>query len=151
MTPARARPKCFLLALLLAWVVAVFLSSALIALAHLSPLAQARRFPASVWAVADEVGPAAKLAFVLLLAPLLLLAEALAPPRLRAALAILLACAAMLLALALVPAAWSRGFGIGLTGARFDPSTLPIYLGSAALAGLSFSLSLARCGALLPR
>ena len=54
---------------------------------------------------------------------------------------------AMLL-LAFLPEAWSRGFGIGLTGARFDPATLPWYLIGGAAAGLAFSLADAKCGEL---
>lgn len=141
------RPKCFFLALLLAWVVAVFGGSALIAAAGLSPLVAGRSLPSAIWAVADEVAPAAKLGFVIALAPLLLAVDRLAAPRLSPFLAVLAACAAMLSTLALVPAAYSRGFGIGLTGARFDPVPLLLYLASASVAGVAFSVSSARCRA----
>jgi hypothetical protein len=139
------RPKCFFLAITLAWAVAIFLSSALVALAGLSPLALGKSLPHAAWAVADEVGPAAKLAFVLIAAPLLFACVT----RLRGAAALaaeaVSACAAMLLTLALLPQAWSRGFGIGLTGARLDPVPLAIYLASAAVAALAFHLSESKC------
>jgi hypothetical protein len=139
------RLKCFFLALTLAWVIAIFLSSAVVALAGLSPLAHGKALPQATWAVADEVAPAAKIAFVLILAPLLYGSER----RLRGtrALAANVAapCAAMLLALLLVPQDWSRGFGIGLSGTRLDPLPLALYLASAAVAGIAFHLSSARC------
>jgi hypothetical protein len=52
---------------------------------------------------------------------------------------------AMLLTLAAVPESLSRGFGVGLTGARFDPALLPIYLCGGAFGGIVFTLSRARC------
>jgi hypothetical protein len=51
----------------------------------------------------------------------------------------------MLLTVGLVPEFLSRGFGIGLTGARFDPSVLPIYLVGGALGGIAFTISVTRC------
>lgn len=139
------RLKCFFLALTTAWAIAIFLSSALVALAGLSPLARGKALPQATWAVADQVAPAAKIAFVLILAPLLYASER----RLRGASALIAdvasACAAMLLALLAVPLAWSRGFGIGLTGARLDPLPLAFYLASAAVAGIAFHFSHARC------
>jgi hypothetical protein len=144
------RPKCFFLAITLAWAVAIFLSSALVALAALSPFAVGKSLPAATWAVADEVGPAAKLAFVLVAAPLLFASAT----RLRGAAAlaaeIASACTAMLLTLALLPQSWSRGFGFGLTGTRLDPAALTIYVASAAIAALAFHLSEAKCRRVLP-
>jgi hypothetical protein len=51
----------------------------------------------------------------------------------------------MLLTLGLLPESLSRGFGIGLTDARFDPSVLPIYLAGGALGGIAFTISVTRC------
>jgi hypothetical protein len=51
----------------------------------------------------------------------------------------------MLAVLASLPAEWSRGFGVGLSGNRFDPGLLAVYLFSAALAGLAFHLAEKSC------
>ncbi|MGZ8311050.1 MAG: hypothetical protein ACXWUR_03205 [Allosphingosinicella sp.] len=129
------------------WATAIYLPSALIALAGLSPEAAGKSFLAGIFAVADEVAPAAKIGFAILFAGSVLLAGRLAGVRGRAAVAadMLAAVLAMLLVLALLPPPWSRGFGIGLTGARFAPQATMIYLAGALLAGLVFSLSAAKC------
>ena len=121
---------------------AVFLPSLLIALDR-HGLAD---LPATTWKTADDMGPFAKLILGGLLIPGFFAATRLrtGPPALRAALAGL---AAMTLTLALLPAAWSRGFGIGLTGARFDLQVLPWYALGAAASGLVFAFALARCRA----
>jgi hypothetical protein len=134
--------KCSGPAWLFGWVTAVFLPSLCIACARhgLDGL------PGMTWKIADDVGPFAKL----LLGGLLILFFWLAarvrtgPLAVRAALGGL---AAMALALALIPAGYSRGFGIGLTGARFDPAVLPWYAIGAVAAGLVFAFALARCRA----
>jgi len=141
------RPRCFFVALLLAWFVAIFAGSALIALSGLSPITAGRSLPSAIWEVADEMAPAAKLGFVIAVAPLLLAVDRLAAPRLAPFAAVVATCVAMLSTLALVPAPYSRGFGIGLTGARFDTVPLLLYLASAALAGIAFIASDARCRA----
>jgi hypothetical protein len=134
--------RCGGAAWLFGWVTAVFLPGLPIALERHG----LDRLPANVWKMADDIGPAAKL----LLGALLILAFWLSarvrigPLAVRAALGGL---AAMAAALALVPAVWSRGFGIGLSGARFDPDVLPWYAIGAAAGGLVFALALARCRA----
>lgn len=139
------RPKCFFIALIAGWVAAIFLPSALIAAAGLSPLAAGRNLAAATIEVADEVAPAAKIGFALLFAALLYARWLWAPgPALPAD--ILTGCVAMLTVLALLPRGWSRGFGIGLAGSRFDPTLAAIYLFSGALAGLCFHLAERRCG-----
>jgi hypothetical protein len=139
-------PKCFFAAWIFGWVVAIYLPSALFALTGLSPLAEGRGFFAATFAIADEVAPAAKIGFAVLLG-LLLFATRKARLRRAAIIAadMLFACAAMFLVLALLPAAWSRGFGVGMVGVRFMQDVTLIYLAGAALAGLVFSLSEARC------
>lgn len=138
------RPKCFFAALVAAWVVAIFLPGAIVAAAGLSPLAADRNLAAATFEVADEVAPAAKIGFALLFAPLLYARRRWSRlPALPADL--LIGCIAMLATLAFLPASWSRGFGIGLSGNRFDPALLAIYLSGAALAGLAFHLTEARC------
>ena len=131
---------------MLAWAVAIYVPSGLVALAGMSPLAEGRSLPAATFAVADEVSPAAKIGYALLLGSLLAAAGRIPLGRpLRIATDVLIACAATLLMLALLPAGWSRGFGIGLGGARFDTAATAVYLAGAALSGFTFSLSEARC------
>ncbi len=141
--------KCFFGAWIFGWVTAIFVPSALIALAELSPLAAGKGILSGTLAVADEVAPAAKLGFGTLTAAFMLIVRWLLPVRGVSAVAIdmLLAVIVMLLILALLPEQWSRGFGIGLMGARFSPGATLIYLAGALLSGLVFSLSEARCSA----
>jgi hypothetical protein len=54
------------------------------------------------------------------------------------------ALVAVLLVLALLPAGLSRGYGIGLSGARFDPAILPLYLAGALLGGAVFAYAYIR-------
>lgn len=145
--------KCTLLALLTGWVTMVFVTSALIVLLGVpnSMTVEGVGRPglaAATWRVADEVGPAVKLLLIAIFAVLVLLGERSGLRRLwqRYALNMIGGIGAMLLALGLVPGALSRGFGIGLTGARFDPSVLSIYLVGGALGGVAFTVSVTRCG-----
>ncbi len=138
--------RCFWTSLVFAWVAVIFLPSIFIALFGLSPAAAGEEVLSAVLEIADEVAPAAKLSFPLLFGGSLLLARRLGRDT-GATLNALFACIAALLALALLPADLSRGFGVGLTGTRFDPALLPIYLGSAAVAGLVFTSAERRCHA----
>jgi hypothetical protein len=140
-------PRCFFVAWVAGWCVAVYLPSAAIALTGLSPLAAGRNPASATFAVADQVAPAAKILFALLFGLMLLAARRFirSSPGQRLATDMLAACIATLLVLAFLPAEWSRGFGIGLTGKRFAALPLLIYLAGALLAGLSFSLSERRC------
>ncbi len=151
-SPPRSRRlslKCVFIAWILGWVVAVYLPSALIAATGLSPLVEGRTLPMAIFAVADEVAPLAKIGFALLFGLFMFGARKLLAMRaVAAALAdAALAAAAMLLTLALLPADWSRGFGIGLSGERFAPDATAIYLLGAVLAGILFSVSEGRCAA----
>lgn len=139
--------KCYFAAWLFAWVIAIFVPSLLIAATGLSPLAQGRGLPAAILAVADEVAPAAKIGFAVLMGLFLFVARKTIGTQGAAAVAadVALALLAMLLMLALLPADWSRGFGIGMTGTRFAPAATLIYLAGAGLAGLVFSLSEMKC------
>lgn len=143
----RTTPKCVFAAWIVGWAVAVYLPSALIYLAGLSPLARGRAPLGGIFAVADEVAPFAKIGFGVAFAALTFAARRLAPSRGPVAIAVdlMAACVAMLLVLAVLPQDWSRGFGIGLTGSRFAPAATMIYLAGALAAGLAFSLSEARC------
>jgi hypothetical protein len=140
-------PKCFFIAWIFAWVVAVYPPSAAIALARLSPLTNDQGFLAATLAVADDVSPAAKIGFALLLALLLLAARRLPTLGRKSTLVpdVAAACLAMFLVIALLPAEWSRGFGVGLSGDRFGTEVTLIYLVSAAASGLTFRRSEAKC------
>ena len=139
--------KCFFIAWIFGWATAIYLPSAVIAATRLSPLAEGRSFPAATFAVADEVAPFAKIGFALALGLFMFGARRILPARGMAAVLAdaALAAGAMLLTLALLPADWSRGFGIGLTGERFAPAATAIYLLGALVAGVQFSVSEARC------
>jgi hypothetical protein len=134
--------RCSGPAWLFGWVTAVFLPSLLIAFERYGLAG----LPGNSWKAADDIGPFAKLLLGALLILFFWLATRLhaGPLALRAALGGL---AAMALTLALIPAAYSRGFGIGLSGARFDPAILPWYAIGAVAAGCVFALALARCRA----
>lgn len=133
--------KCWTGGLLAAWVVQIFGTSALIILSRGSEVSLA-----AIWAVADDVAPLAKIGFILGLTVLT------APVRRRALgrpVAMLwwagASIAALVLTLALLPQPLSRGFGIGLTGSRFDAALLPSYLLGALLAGLAGAWVHMRC------
>ena len=112
--------RCSGPAWLAGWVAAVFLPSALIAGFGLSQPATAlgegiQHLPAAPWKVADDVGPAAKLLMGGLLALSFATIEHLVP--IQAALAryarnTVAGLLAMTCTLYLIPAAYSRGFGV---------------------------------------
>ena len=144
--------RCSAPAWIVAWAVGVFGSSVLIAYFGLSTPAALigtgfDRLPATTWKVADDVGPAAKLLFGTLLALAFFVTERLAerPALVRYGLNAMSGMAAVTIALAAIPAAYSRGFGVGLTGARFDPTIMPLYLAAGAAAGVVFTAALSRC------
>jgi hypothetical protein len=140
------KSKCFFVAWVFGWVTAIYVPSVLITVAGLSPLTTGSNFFSDVFAVADEVAPAAKLAFAILFGIFLILV-----PKVENALAttinMALAAAAMLLVVALIPEEWSRGFGIGLAGTRFAALPTAIYFSGGLLSGFVFSVSEARCRA----
>jgi hypothetical protein len=144
--------RCFLPAWIAAWVTAVFVPSALIAYLGLSNAAASvgtgfHRLPASTWKVADDVGPLVKLMLGgLLFVCLLGLGRMHSLSRgARYSGSVAIGVIAVAVIIALVPATFSRGFAVALTGTRFDPLTTPIYLLGGALSGLSFMLGLERC------
>ena len=144
--------RCSGPAWLAGWVTAVFLPSALIAGLGLSEPAAAlgdgfQHLPAATWKVADDVGPAAKLLLGSLLALCFLVSERLASTQAASHYAGNVAAGLLAISstLYLIPAAYSRGFGVGLTGSRFDSTTFPLYLVGGAAAGLVFTYALIRC------
>lgn len=146
MEPARQTTlKCFFVAWIFGWVTAIYVPSLVIAAASLSPLATTSNFFGYVFAVADQVAPAAKLSFAALFAGFALAARRLG--KARASVDAASGMAAMMLVVALLPEDWSRGFGIGLAGTRFAVLPTATYLGGGLLAGIVLSVSEARCRA----
>lgn len=151
MTAERSGVRCALTALLAAWVAMVFGTSLL--MAAFGPLgpgpASVQELARAVWKGADDMGPAVKVLMIVLFGVQMLGGKRHDPPRPEhsLALATLLGAFAMLMTVALIPESLSRGFGVGLTGKRFDGATLPIYLCAGALGGVVFTLSRARCRA----
>lgn len=136
--------KCLFVAWVFGWVTAIYVPSFAIAVLSLSPLVKGGNLFADSFAVADEVAPAAKILFAILFA------SSLITPRIRGAnqhwlIDAALGMASMLLVVALLPADWSRGFGIGLNGTRFELLPTAIYVCGGLLSGIVFSISEARC------
>jgi hypothetical protein len=138
-------------ALLAAWITIIFGTSALIYL--VSPLNiklysenQVLNFFYATWEIADEVGPAVKLSLIALFTLLVSITEGLIKRRgkimywINAGLGVL----ATVAVLGLLPENYSRGFGIGLTGNRFDRQTILIYFIGSVLGGLVYTYSLRR-------
>lgn len=134
-----SRYRCPLGLWLIGWSLAVYLPSLGIAWAGLSPQAVAAggNILARTFIVADWVSPGAKLFLGALLIPGMWLLMRVAGLMARVAAGSALSVLAMILDLALLPVPLSRSFGIGLTGARFDPAVLPYYVGGAAIAGVA--------------
>jgi hypothetical protein len=143
MAPQTAPVQLKLKALLFAWVTLVFGTSALLVLA--SPLHfktyslhALANFLRTTWEVADEVGPLVKISLIVVFALFVIASERLISPCLANTygVSILLAVLATLAVLSALPETYSRGFGIGLTGNRFDERTITIYLLGAVLSGI---------------
>lgn len=130
-------------ALLAAWVTMIFGTSALIALFRLSPREResGHGFLRSVFEVADEMAPLAKLLLIALFAAAVTLGARAGGTTVvrRHAINIVLGIGAMLLTLLIIPAHLSRGFGVGLTGARMDRAVLPVYLAGAVLGAIVYT------------
>jgi hypothetical protein len=147
----RGDVRCFGIAWVGGWALSVYLPSVMIALAQLPGHGFAlRRLAADTFHVADEMATLAKLMLGGLLLLGFLAADSMGRGgRMAWVLCAVAAMAAMLLTLLLIPAAWSRGFGIGLTGERLPTGLLPFYLGGAAVAGVVRGVSAAKCRAAL--
>lgn len=145
MTPARpSSPKCFFIAWVLGWTTAVYLPSLLITLLSLSPLPSVGNLFLDVFQVADEVSPAAKLTYGILFGALAMSARAGGASR-GMPINVPIGVISMALVVALLPEDWSRGFGIGLSGVRFDPLPAAVYLAGGIASGIVFSLVEAKC------
>ena len=133
-------------ALLYAWVTMVFGTSALMALFR--PLATivyshnpVLHFFQATWAIADEVGPLVKISIIVAFAVLVWAGTWLVGTQTKLAylVNVLAAISAHALVLGLLPQTYSRGFGIGLTGIRFDERLIGFYLVGAVLGGLLYT------------
>lgn len=134
-------------ALLASWVTIVFGTSMLIV--AFAPIQQKTHFSnklvnflIQIWEVADEMGPAVKIAIILLFAiGIFSCRKFLANSNFIFAsiISVLFAIVSVFLVLAFLPAEYSRGFGIGLTGTRFDERVIIFYLIGAFAGGLVFT------------
>ena len=130
-------------ALLAGWVTIVFGTSTLIyfftslehEIYHSNLLLNILR---NIWEIADEMGPAVKLSIVIVLGILVhLFRNTISKSRIYFYLSsIAFAIISVLSVLALLPVNLSRGYGIGLTGTRFDTEMMPVYLIGAILGGI---------------
>lgn len=127
MSPKKDATSAILKSLLAAWIMMIFGTSALLYLA--SPINfrmysdnHFLNFFYSTWEIADEVGPVVKLSIIVLFALLVSIADRLFRHKMwtrygvNAGLAVL----TTVVVPGLLPENYSRGFGIGLTGSRFD-------------------------------
>lgn len=136
--------KCLFGAWIFGWVTAIYMPSFAIALLSLSPLATGESLFADAFQIADEVSPAAKLTFAILFG-CFLVGMRLAGAKRRLSADALLGVISMMLVVVFLPENWSRGFGIGLNGIRFETVPTMIYLVGGFLSGIVFSFSEARC------
>lgn len=96
-----------------------------------------------IWEIADEIGPAVKIALIILFGSLIFIFRNHYKGRNKSYVkSILFALISVMLVLLLLPADYSRGYGIGLTGERLDPDVLPLYLIGAVACGITYSLSI---------
>lgn len=133
--------RCFLVGWVSAWAITTFLSSAVLAHLRMAPAA-GNCGVTCFFDVADEVSPQAKLTYGISLGLMMVAARWRRDSKPVAyawdAAAALLA---MLLALAILPESWSRGFGVGIFASRFELLPTAIYLGCA-VAGVFIGNSL---------
>lgn len=116
----------------------------MIALLSLSPIAPGGHPLLDTFEVADEVSPAAKLTYAILFGALVMSSRAGGAGR-GVSINSLIGVLSIALVVALLPENWSRGFGVGLNGMRFDPLPTAIYLIGGFASGVVFSLSEAKC------
>lgn len=139
--------KCFLFGWVVGWAAAIYLSCVLIWLGGLARVVSGATGAGAIFAIADAISPWAKLALGVAMGGALLLRRKLRPLTGRKALAAdSVACAlGIVFALGLLPSAWSAGFGVGLTGARFAPLATALYIAAAAMGGILANLLEASC------
>jgi hypothetical protein len=133
-------------ALLAAWVTLIFATAILLVL--FGPNSgknyadnQLLNFLRSTWETGDEMGPAVKLSLIALFSLLVVIfpGRGTRQPVYAYLKNILFAVLAVVLVLGFLPAAYSRGYGIGLTGLRFDTGIIHLYLIGAVMGGIVFT------------
>lgn len=137
-------PKCLFAAWVVGWATTIYLPSLSIAALSLSPLAARTNLIVDAFQVADEVSPAAKLVFAAIFGGSLV-GIRMATAKRRMLVDALVGVISIILVVAFLPKDWSRGFGIGLNGIRFDTVPTTMYVIGGFLGGIVFSLSEARC------
>ena len=138
------KAKCFFVAWVFGWFIAVVVPSVLIAVTGLSTQTQGVHLLRDVFDVADEVSPAAKLSFAVAFAGALIFVRVLLSIR-TIYLDASVGMVCMLVVVALLPVDWSGGFGVGLSGSRFAPLPTVFYALGGLLAGATVSISETRC------
>ncbi len=95
----------------------------------------------NIWEVANEIGSLVKLSIVIIFGLLVISLR-----KVEKSTSIffylannVLAIIAVLVVFTLIPSGYSRGYGIGLIGKRFDMQLLPIYLCGAIFGGARYS------------
>ncbi len=141
------RPRCLILGMVGAWIVALYGSTFLAVL--FGPLTSDAPL-AAMWELTGRVRLPVKLGQALLLAGFLF-ASRLIPmsPVLRTATDAMLGAAAMFFLILLLPPGWTAGFDPVVTGTGLAPM-LP-YLVGGSLSGLIFALADLKCGELKDR
>lgn len=134
-------------ALLAGWVTMVFGTGFLIF--AFAPIEQAKYSPnfivnslRTIWEIGDAMGPVVKILYILIFGLLVFAFRKIIEKgrTLSYILAIVFAMMSATLVLAFLPFGFSRGYGIGLTGSRFDSIMTPIYLLGAFLSAIAFSV-----------
>jgi mannose/fructose/N-acetylgalactosamine-specific phosphotransferase system component IIC len=146
MTKQKSITEITFKALLGAWATLVFGTSMLIyffssvphKFYHQNPVVNILR---NIWEIADEMGPAVKISIIIVFGILVLLFKStISKNQIFFYLgSTIVAIISVSLVLALLPSDLSRGYGIGLTGARFDIKMIPIYLLGAVWGGAVFA------------
>lgn len=100
-------------------------------------------FLRTIWEIGDAMGPAVKISLIIIFALLVFIFKhKISSNRIASyGLPILFAILSITLVLAFLPSQFSRGYGIGLTGVRFDSDLIYIYIYilGAIFGGLAFS------------
>jgi len=97
----------------------------------------------TIWEIGDEMGLAVKISLIIIFGLLVFAFKGiLGMNRMTSyALSVIFAIISTTLVLAFLPTDFSRGYGIGLTGTRFDLRMVHIYIMGALLGGITFSYS----------
>ena len=147
----KSKPAVIATAFLAGWVAMIFCTSALLVLFApiLLPVYHTNvliNFLQSTWEVADEMGPLVKISLIIVFGILVFLFKGVlnSPAIWVYTKYISIAIISMIIVLGLLPSDYSRGFGIGLTGMRFDKNVLHLYILGAMIGGALFARVLSK-------